>query len=218
MRARLTERQNQVYEFIRTYVRKHRKPPTLKEIGGSLAIRSSNGVHKLITALEQKGYLRRTPNEARGLTLLDLDDDPFAADSGPPVLPVISRTGSDDPDGLRRRPSGARYVDPHFLKSPAGPADPDACLLARAGDDGMVGDGIRKGDFLVVEEVDWEAIRNGEVVAVLFEEALVARRYDFANDRLHFRPADRSYTEEAFAPGDSRCYVVGRVLAIMRTL
>lgn len=218
MRTRLTERQNQVYEYIRTYVREHRKPPTLKEIGDGLAITSTNGVHKLVSVLVQKGYLQRKPNEARGITLVGADDDPYVPDEGPPILPLVSRTRSDDPDGLRRRPAGALYVDERFLKRNARAADADDCLLARAGDDGMVGDGIRKGDFLVVEETDWKALDNGETVAVLFGESLVARRFDFANGRLHFRPADRAYGEEVHPPGAPDCHVVGRVLAIMRTL
>ena len=64
MKPRLTARQNEAYEFIRLYMRTQRKPPTLKEIGGNLGIRSSNGVFKLLKALEKKGYIRR--EEHRG--------------------------------------------------------------------------------------------------------------------------------------------------------
>jgi repressor LexA len=218
MRVRLTERQNQVHEYIRTYVREHRKPPTLKEIGDGLAIGSTNAVHKLVSVLVQKGYLKRRPHEARGIALVGDEEDPYATSEGPPILPLISRSRSNDPAGLRRRPAGALYVDERLLKRKTGTADADVCLLARTGDDGMVGDGIRKGDFLVVEETDWKSLDNGETVAVLFGEALVARRFDFANGRLHFRPADRAYGEEVYPPGHPDCHVVGRVLAIMRTL
>ncbi|NNF59664.1 MAG: LexA family transcriptional regulator [Rhodothermaceae bacterium] len=214
MRTRLTERQNQVYEYIRSYVRKHSKPPTLKEIGRGLAIRSTNGVHKLVAALEKKGYITKTPNEARGIALVDTDPDAYAFDEGPPSLPLISRTRSDAPERLRLRPAGFLYTDPRLLDR----TDPDECLIARAGDDGMNGDGIRKGDFLVVEETDWQGLRNGTLVAVLFDETLVVRRFDHANGRLHFRPADRTYNEEAFAPDSPDCYVVGRVRAVMRKL
>ena len=214
MRNRLTERQNQVYEYIRSFIRKRGKPPTYKEIGRDLAIRSSNGVYKLVDALIKKGYIIKTPNEARGIALVDTDPDAYAFDEGPPSLPLISRTRSDAPDRLRRRPSGALYVDPSLL----GESEPDECLVARAGDDGMNGDGIRKGDFLVVEETDWQDLRNGTLVAVLFDETLVVRRFDHANGRLHFRPADRTYNEEVFAPDSPDCYVVGCVRAVMRKL
>ena len=93
MKARLTERQNQAYEFIRSYLRQHRRPPTLKEIGGALGIRSSNGVFKLLQALEHKGYIRRVPHEARGLSLAEDDADPFALDEG--MLSGSSRATAD---------------------------------------------------------------------------------------------------------------------------
>ncbi len=213
MRARLTERQNQVYEYVRSHVRAHGKPPTLKEIGEALAISSTNGVHKLLVALEQKGYLRRTPKESRGLTILGEDVRGGGAESEAPYLPLMAaRASSRDPDHLRPRFGRALFVDPAFLDR----ADPDGCLVARAGDDGMNGDGVRKGDYLVIEEVPWREVRTGELVAVLFEDQLVARRLDVANGRLHLRPADRSYGEAVHAPTDPACHVVGRVRAVMR--
>lgn len=207
----LTERQNEAFEFMREYARVHRKPPTLTEIGAALGIRSTNAVTKIVRALEAKGYLVRTPNVARGLSLVT-PDDPFAPDDGgAPVLPIVSRTSSAAPDALRRRPAGYLAVDPLLLGRGV---DPEACLIARAGDDGMNPDGVRKGDFVVVEET--EALRNGELAAFLVGEALHVRRYHLANGRLHLRPADRRYTEETFPPGDPACHVVGRVLAVLR--
>jgi repressor LexA len=212
MRARLTERQNQVYEYVRAHVRRHGKPPTLQEIGRALAIRSTNGVHKLLTALEQKGYLRRTPFESRGLTLVT--DDQLAPESDAPYLPLVTRASSRDPEHVRPRFGRALLVDPQLL----GPASPERCLVLPAGDDGMNGDGIRKGDFMVVEETDWREIRSGELVAALLEDRPVARRLDVANGRLHLRPADRTYTEEVHDPGEPACHVVGRVRAVLRKL
>lgn len=214
MKARLTERQNQAYEFIRSYMRTHRKPPTLQEIGAALDIRSSNGVFKLLQALEQKGYIVRKPHEARGLALTE-SDDPFSLDDALPNLMVVSRTASDQPQLLRSRPSGYLTVDPYFLK---GTADVDACLIGRAGDDGMNGAGIRKGDFLIVEEVPWKDLRNGEMAAFLVRDEFHARQFYFANGRIHLRPADRTYTEETFPPDDPSCYVVGRVVGVMRRM
>ncbi|QXD17087.1 LexA family transcriptional regulator [Rhodocaloribacter litoris] len=215
MKARLTERQNETFEFIRAYMRRHRKPPTLQEIGTALGVRSVNAVSKLVRALEQKGYLEREAHAARGLRLVDMDEDPFRLDDPAPSLLVVSRTASHAPERLRERPSGFLTVDPYFLR---GVREPEHCLIARAGDDGMNGDGIHKGDFLIVEEMRWKDLRNGEVAAVLIEEALHARRFFFANGRLHLRPADRNYTEETFAPDDPRCHVIGRVIGVMRRL
>jgi repressor LexA len=215
MPDRLTQRQNEAYEYIRRFMRERRKPPTLKEIGDALGISSTNGVYKLLQALEKKGYIEREKHAARGIRLLEDDVDPFALDGGAPSLPVISRTASDQPERLRERPRGYLSVDDRLLRRAS---DPDACLVTRAGDDGMNGDGIQKGDYLVVEEVDWGQIDNGALAAFLVREQVQARRFHFANGRLHLRPADRHYTEETFPPKAPGCYVIGPVLTIIRSL
>ena len=214
MPAHLTERQNQVYEFIRAYVRDQGKPPTLAEIGRALAIRSTNGVHKLVVALETKGFVRRTRHEARGIELVR-DDDPFSFDGdATSALLFARRTTSAEAHRPLPRSPRSFLVDPQLL----GGADPDDCLVVRAGDDGMNGAGIRKGDVLAVEEVDWGRIPNGTTVAALVHDHLVVRRLDVANGRLHLRAADRSYPDEVYGPDTPECFVIGRVRAVMRRL
>lgn len=209
----LTERQNEAYEFIRAYHRQHRKPPTYTEIAQALSIRSLNAVVKVLRALEAKGYLTRTPNVARGLTL-SAPDDPYALDEeAAPQLPVVSRTSSATPETLRKRPAAYLAVDRSLLPRTT---DPDTCLVGRAGDDGMNGDGIRKGDLVVVEECTPGALHPNELAAVLVGEAFLVRRVHLLNGRLHLRVADRRYTEETYPPGDPKCHLVGRVTAVLR--
>ncbi len=212
--ARLTERQDKAYEFIRSYVRTEGKPPTLKEIGAALSIRSTNGVSKHLHALEQKGYIRRTPNEARGISLVDASTDPYAFDTEVPSLLLVSRTDSAHPDRLRLRPRGALFTDPRLLEH----ADEERCLVARAGDDGMSGAGILKGDYLVIEEANWRRLGNGTIAAVLIGEALVARAFHMAGNRFHLRPTNRTYTEETFTIKDPDCHIIGPVRSLMRRL
>ncbi len=215
MRERLTERQNQAYEFIRSYIRRQGKPPTLKEIGKALAIRSTNGVFKLLQALEKKGYIHRHPHEARGISLIEEEEGGvFGLDDGPPSLLIVSRTSSAEPEKLLSRPRGAMIVDPRLLKG----ADPDACLIGIQGDDGMNGDGIRKGDLLIIHHIPWEQLSNGQIAAFLVQEKLLARRFLFMNGKIHLRPADRTYTEEVFPPNHPECYVIGPVLSLIRIL
>lgn len=211
---RLTQRQNEAYEFIRGYVDRNRKPPTMQEIGEALGIASSNGVYKLLRALEKKGWIEREKHAARGIELVDEDPDPFGMSGGLPSLPVISRTASDQPERLRERPKGTLSVDDRLLRQAR---DPDACLVAQAGDDGMNGTGIHKGDLLLIEEMDWGDLDNGLLVAALIQEQLLPREFHFANGRIHLRPTDRHYDEETFPPDHPGCYVIGRLLGLIRT-
>jgi len=212
---RLTQRQNEAYEFIRGYMDQHRKPPTLQEIGEALGIASTNGVYKLLQALEKKGWIEREKHAARGIELVDETSDPFGMESGQPRLPIISRTASDQPERLRERPKGTISVDDRLLRQAR---DPDDCLVGQAGDDGMNGAAIQKGDLLLIEEMDWSDLENGALVAVLVQAELLARTFHFANGRLHLRPADRHYTEDTFPPDHPGCYVIGRLLGLIRTL
>lgn len=212
---RLTQRQNDAYEFIRGFMDRHRKPPTMEEIGEALGIASTNGVYKLLQALEKKGWIEREKHAARSIRLVDEDRDPFGMDGGVPRLPLVSRTPSDEPERLRERPRGTLSVDDRLLREAS---DPDACLVGQAGDDGMNGAGIRKGDLLLIEEMDRDDLDNGVLVAALVEEQLLPREYYFANRRIHLRPADRHYSEDTFPPKHPGCHIIGRLLGLIRTL
>lgn len=223
MRQRLTERQNQVFEFIRDSVRRNGKPPTFKEIGQNLGISSSNGVHKMMVVLETKGYITRTPHEARGIEIVG-EERSYAADEPPGVLMLKLKEGvgrrsrlmtsetADHPLPRSRRPL---LVDPSLIPEDV---DLDDCLGVIASDDGMNGDGIHKGDLVIVEEAHWRDVPDGAVAAILFYDRVVLRRFSRVNDRLRFKPADRTYSEETVRPDDPEFFVIGRALAVMRSL
>lgn len=225
MRDRLTERQNQVYEFLRVYIGTNGKPPTIKEIGTHLGIRSTNGVHKMIVALEKKGYLRRARHEARGISLIGGEHDPFSDEGEVPGIPLLKmKEGA----GRRARPLTSEtaefplprsrqqlMVDPKLLPEDI---ELEALLIVTAGDDGMSLNGIRKGDVLVVEEMDPYDLPPRALVAVLLYDRLVIRQLEVANRRFHFRSPDRTYSDESADPDDTGTFVIGRVLAVMRRL
>ncbi|MEF8816853.1 MAG: S24 family peptidase [Salinibacter sp.] len=211
----LTQRQNRAYDFIEQYLNRHRKPPTLQEIGDALGISSTNGVYKLLQKLEQKGWIEREKHKARSIRLTDQDQTALGRDGGAPSLPIVSRTPSDHPDRLRERPTGTLSVDRQLLRNAR---DPNACLLGRAGDDGMNETGIQKGDLLLIEEMEWDDLGNRTLAAVLLQDQLLAREFEFANRKIHLRPATPHYAEETFSPTDSDYYVIGRVLGLLRTL
>lgn len=82
----------------------------------------------------------------------------------------------------------------------------------------MNGDGIRKGDLLIVAERPVERMVNGGIAGVVVHNQILARHFEMVNDRVHLRPAGRHYTEEMFSPRDPACNVIGPVLALLRTL
>lgn len=215
MRTGLTPRQDQVYEYLRSYTHRHRQPPTIAEIGESLGIRSPNAVHKLLKSLEAKGWIRRRPGVTRGLFLLDAEDALPPADAVP-RLAQVGHVHSDTPERLRlARSPRAFYVDPYFL----GSAAEEDCLLVRLADDGLAPDGLRKNDYVVVQETSLHELQDGDVVAALLGETQVARFLGGVLRRtLHLRATAKGYDPHHFVPNDPACYVIGRIVAVMRRL
>jgi repressor LexA len=98
-RQKLTERQREVLDFIRNFIRQHGYAPSLREIGNQFNIRSTNGVNDHLTALERKGHLRRTSNKSRTLQPTEgLDDDGTSVDDASFVAdePARARAANDD--------------------------------------------------------------------------------------------------------------------------
>lgn len=215
MPAPLTERQNAAYEFIVGYARDRRTFPTLREIGAALGVKSPNAVTKVVTALVAKGYLERTPNIARGLRLTDTSALGSGSPDDAPPLPLLGRVSAAAPDAFRRRPERFFAVDSQLLPRSA---NPDDCVIVRAGDDGMNGDGLRKGDLVVVEECAPRDLRPGELAAFVVGETVQLRTFHLANGKWHLRAADRRYADETYLPGSPACALVGRALVVIRRL
>src|SRR5690606_34602718 len=84
----LTKRQEQTLDFIRESIRGRGYPPTLREIGEHMGIRSTNGVNDHLRALERKGYLRREDMKSRALRLVDEEAEQNEAAGGGDVVPI----------------------------------------------------------------------------------------------------------------------------------
>ena len=211
MKSALTERQNQAYTYIRDYIHEHRKPPTTREIGQSMQMRSNNAVFKLLQVLVQKGYLTKDEKTSRGIKLTDTPDED--RDGNSPQLPLIAKVSSDEPELLQVQRQWMS-VDDVFLRR----ADHKNCLIIRTDVDGMSNEGIRKNDYIIVEQMSYTQLENNCLAAFVVGKRMLVRRYSFANHKIHLQPADRNYAGESFSTETPECHVIGRVVGLMRRL
>src|ERR1700732_885338 len=157
MMATLTKRQKQLVDFLENYITEHGYAPTLSEVGQYFGLSSLATVHKHLHNLEQKGFIKRQHNHSRALEVAvsEKRDAPttirllgtFAA--GAPIEAVENNETISVPDDFIRR-------------------DNTFCLRVKG--DSMIEDGIRDGDYIIVEGRD--NADNGEtVVALIGNEA-----------------------------------------------
>lgn len=197
----LTDRQREVLDFISSSIHERGYPPTLREIGEHMGIKSTNGVNDHLKALEKKGYLAREDLKSRALR-------PLRASSGGAVVP-ISAIGSGS------HLQGAPHLGEDMVEVPLlGRVAAGLPILAvenvedkvtvdrffignhrevfalRVQGESMIDDGIHHGDFIFVKKT-FNAERGDIVVALIEDEATVKRYYP-EGDVIRFQPANQT--------------------------
>lgn len=161
----LTERQQEILDFIRDQQRTRGVTPSTTEIQEHFGFASPNAVASHIAALERKGALQRESNKARSLVLADTYRDRPMLE-----IPIYGSIPAGLPSDQRQEADGCISVDVETLRLPKG-----SCVFAlKVRGDSMIGAGILSGDVVVLE---FREPRNNEVVAALIDGETTLKRY-----------------------------------------
>lgn len=175
-RDKLTRRQAEVLDVINRSIEVQGYPPTIREIGADLDIKSTNAVNDHLKALERKGYLTRNEAKSRALVPVDLVDDNMVD------VPLVGRIAAGQPILAVENLEDRVRVDRFFLGR-----SEDVFALRVVGES-MIDDGIDDGDFIFVRKQN-QAVRADIVVAWIDGEATVKRYYPEPG-RIRFQPAN----------------------------
>jgi repressor LexA len=182
----LTDRQSQVLEYIRASITDRGYPPTLREIGAHMGIRSTNGVNDHLRALERKGYLKREDMKSRALRPCDMgglpDSVPANDDEGMVEVQVLGRVAAGLPLLAEENVLDTVRIDRTLVRG-----GKEVFGLRVAGDS-MVDAGILSGDYIFVRK-QLVAQRGDIVVALIGDEATVKYYYP-EKDYIRFQPAN----------------------------
>ena len=189
----LTGRQQQILDFITRRIQDQGYPPTIREIGEEMGIRSTNGVNDHLKALERKGFLVREGLKSRALRPVHMAEQapsaPLASDVVTPLIPaggetvsvpVLGRVAAGAPILADENVETTVQVDSFFL----GASRSDKVFALRVSGESMIDAGIFDGDYIFVRK-QLEARRGDIVVAMIDGEATV-KRYEPAGDVIRF--------------------------------
>lgn len=207
MRGSLTSRQNEVYEYIRDCIQKRNAPPTITEIMHHFGLRSTNGVNDLLNALERKEYIVRQRGTARGIALAEGAAPPSGATKGVRRIPVVGEAAGSDPISLFMSPQGVLTPDPVLFPE----AGTFAAIVA---DDGMSGDGIFKGDYVIVRQDPSPEDRS--IVFALAGSQQMVRRLELGSGTGALVPSNRHYRKIPLASPHDAPSLVGEVIGVIR--
>ena len=206
----LTQRQQEIWQFLVEYVERHGYPPTVREIGEAVGLASPSTVHAHLANLERAGLLRRDPTKPRALELVGhRRDSAPTRESDIPRLPLLGQIAAGSP--LLAEENVEEEV---AVPEPLGRG---ADFLLRVKGDSMIEAGILDGDTLVVHRQ--QDAQNGDVVVALAgedesaNEATVKTFYR-ESGRVRLQP-ENSALEPIYA---DHVQILGKVIGVFRSL
>lgn len=229
----LTKKQLELLDFINKRMKRDGVPPSFDEMKEALDLRSKSGIHRLITALEERGFIRRLAHRARAIEIVKLPE-PLADKGRAGFTPTVIEGDRRDP------PSGAMPVESigaqevplmgriaagvpieaisHVQNNVAVPGG----MLSSGGHhyalevkgDSMIDAGINDGDVVVIRETD--AADNGDIVVALVEgHEATLKRYRRKGSAIALEAANPAYETRVF--GEDQVKVQGRLVGLIRT-
>jgi len=231
----LTRKQHELLMFINQRLAATGVAPSFDEMKDALRLRSKSGIHRLISGLEERGFIRRLPHRARALEVIKLPGEsavapaaersrfsptvirgdfaaalpgaPVAPDSAAADLPLYGRIAAGTPIEALRDQSTTVAVPGGLLARGR-----EHYALEVAGDS-MVDAGIFDGDTVIIERAD--TADNGEIVVALVDnEEVTLKRLRRRGASIALEPANQTYETRIFGP--DRVKVQGRLVGLMR--
>jgi len=210
----LTGRQEQTLDFIRKSIEERGYPPTLREIGEYMGIRSTNGVNDHLRALERKGYLRREDMKSRALKLVSNPESSTpvkVADDDMVEVRVLGRVAAGLPLLAEENVIDTVRVDRMLVRGGR------EVFGLRVTGDSMIEAGIMSGDYIFVKKQS-TAERGDIVVALIGDEATVKHFYP-ERDYVRFQPANSQMAPILVRASDFKStMLLGKVVGVYRRL
>ncbi len=226
----LTAKQHELIQFIQRRLEETGISPSFEEMKEALDLKSKSGVHRLISALEERGFIRRLPNRARALEVIKMPEDATPApratraanDAIAAVGTASARSAPEPANDVIEIPLHGRIAagapiealeGQNSLPVPAALLGPGEHYALEVSGDSMVDAGIFDGDFALVRRTD--TARDGEIVVALVRGEEATLKYlhkDGGNVRLD--PANAAYDPQVYGSGEVQ--VQGKLAGLLR--
>jgi len=212
----LTSKQHELLNFIHDRLSATGVSPSFDEMREALDLKSKSGVHRLISALEERQFIRRLPNRARALEVVRMPEIASAAPAAArPIVPAAANDTIEIP--LHGRIAAGTPIE--ALQGTEGFAVPAALLgpgehyALEVSGDSMVEEGILDGDYALIRKAD--NARDGEIVVALIDnEEATLKTYRREGQMIRLDPANRSYEPQRY--DERRVSIQGRLAGLIR--
>lgn len=200
----MTDRQKQLFDFIKNSIESDGFPPTVSEMAKAIGVKSKNSVFKLLSALEEEGLIKRD-GSARGIKVYDLFGNSISAGSLP--VPVLGTIPAGGPVMVEE------HIDEWVNVPTTLTAGRKDVFILQVRGDSMEGAGILEGDLVIVKPT--REVKNNDIVVALLHDEATVKRFIQIQGRRYLKPENPKY--ENIYP-DDEWSVQGKVVGVIRKL
>jgi repressor LexA len=212
----LTGRQQEIFDFLVEFVQDRGYPPSIRDITRQFGFRSPKAAADHLAALERKGFIQRTPELSRALSIRGDVSSRAARDrrtgrarAATVQLPLVGRIAAGQPLLAVENIEEVLTLDGGFVQE-------EGAFLLRVVGDSMIDAHITEGDFIIVKPQDSAAA--GEIVVALVGEEATVKRFFPEGDRVRLQPENTRLAPIYVTRDDPEFRVVGRVVGLVRKM
>ena len=202
--AELTRKQQQIYDFILAFTGEHGYPPSVREIGTAVGLKSPSTVHFHMKGLEEAGVIVKAEGKTRAISLPGAPLGPVAEEEDPHAdqIPVVGNVAAGSPILAQE------CIEDYLTFDTQGLSGEHFALRVRG--ESMLNAGILPDDLVVVHRQ--QEVRNGEIVVALFEDEATVKTYQNRDGHVWLLPENPDYQ-----PIDgAEAQIIGKVVAVVR--
>lgn len=201
MSSGISKRQEQILEFIKTQIKTTGYPPSVREIGKAVGLKSSSTVHNHILQLEQKGLLKRDPTKTRAI--IPIENEPSDLMTESINLPVVGNVAAGSPILADQNIEEYLPVPVNFVGS-------GSHFILKVKGESMIEAGIMDGDYLIIRQQT--NANNGEIVVAIVEDEATVKRFYKNDGYIELKPENSSMEPMIF----DDVQIAGKVSGLLR--
>jgi len=207
----LTKKQKNLLIYINEKLKSDGVSPSYDEMRISLSLKSKSGIHRLISALEERGFIKRLAHKARALEVVKLPENASAKDLSNNFTPSLIKGGLDDTRKSKKNfiplvgkiaaglPIEAIEEFAEDIPAPPGTKNPDDFFALRVEGDSMIDAGINDGDTVIIKKTN--IAENGKIVVALIDNhEATLKRYRKKANAIALESANPAYETRIFGP------------------
>lgn len=199
----LGEKQQRILDFLKSEILSKGYPPSVREIGEAVGLKSTSTVHGHLERLEKKGIIRRDPTKPRAIEILD---DEFNVQRRDMVnVPIVGRVAAGAPL------LAVENIEEYF-PIPVDYAPNEQLFMLRVKGDSMINVGIFENDMIIVQKQS-TAI-NGDRVVAMIDDSITVKTYYRESDHIRLQPENDAL--EAIRIFDDSIEIIGKVISLFR--